>query len=88
MMAILLAMFGLIPAAMASGIGSDVQRPLATVIVGGLLFKLILTLLVMPSLSILLERKKGEILLAEPDEAADAIPESQLDDEAESSEPG
>jgi hypothetical protein len=34
----------------ASGIGSDIQRPLATVIVGGLLSTLPLTLLVLPSL--------------------------------------
>ncbi|HUN65039.1 MAG TPA: CusA/CzcA family heavy metal efflux RND transporter [Bacteroidota bacterium] len=55
MMTILLALLGLIPAALASGIGSDVQRPLATVIVGGLLSKLVLTLLVLPSVYLLLE---------------------------------
>ncbi|EMY79350.1 RND transporter, Hydrophobe/Amphiphile Efflux-1 (HAE1)/Heavy Metal Efflux (HME) family, permease protein [Leptospira weilii serovar Ranarum str. ICFT] len=35
-MTIFLDVLGLIPATIASGIGSDVQRPLATVIVGGL----------------------------------------------------
>jgi len=36
--------------ARATGIGSDVQRPLATVVVGGVLSTLLLTLLVLPSL--------------------------------------
>ena len=40
----------MIPAAIATGIGSDVQRPLATVVVGGLLSTLFLTLLALPSL--------------------------------------
>jgi cobalt-zinc-cadmium resistance protein CzcA len=40
----------MIPAARAVGIGSDVQRPLATVVVGGLFSALILTLLALPSL--------------------------------------
>ena len=49
-MLILVAMLGMMPAALATGIGSDIQRPLATVIVGGLLSTLPLTLLVLPSL--------------------------------------
>jgi heavy metal efflux system protein len=53
-----LALFGLIPAATATGIGSDVQRPLATVIVGGLCSAIFLTLLALPSLYMLLERPR------------------------------
>ncbi|HVT39805.1 MAG TPA: efflux RND transporter permease subunit, partial [Gemmatimonadaceae bacterium] len=49
LMMILLALLGMLPAAMHFGIGSDVQRPLATVIVGGLTCVLLLTLLVLPS---------------------------------------
>ena len=49
-MLIVVAMLGMIPAATATGIGSDIQRPLATVIVGGLASTLLLTLLVLPSL--------------------------------------
>jgi cobalt-zinc-cadmium resistance protein CzcA len=49
-MLIVVAMLGMIPAAIATGIGSDIQRPLATVIVGGLASTLLLTLLVLPSL--------------------------------------
>ena len=44
------AVLGLLPASMASGIGSDVQRPLATVIVYGLLFSTIITLYILPTL--------------------------------------
>jgi len=54
---ILVALLGMIPAATATGIGSDIQRPLATVIVGGLLSTLLLTLLVLPSLYYITARK-------------------------------
>ncbi len=47
---VLVALLGMVPAARASGIGSDVQRPLATVVVGGLLSTLLLTLLALPCL--------------------------------------
>ena len=47
---VVVALLGMVPAARASGIGSDVQRPLATVIVGGLLSTLFLTLLALPSM--------------------------------------
>jgi heavy metal efflux system protein len=55
---ILVAMLGMVPAASAVGIGSDVQRPLATVVVGGLLSTLLLTLIALPSLYYLVERRK------------------------------
>ncbi|WP_010249425.1 efflux RND transporter permease subunit [Myroides injenensis] len=54
------AVLGLFPASMATGIGSDVQRPLATVIVYGLLFATILTLFVLPALYYMVERKWGK----------------------------
>ncbi len=44
------AAIGMIPAAMKHGLGSDVQRPLATVIVGGLISATALTLLLLPAL--------------------------------------
>ncbi len=46
----IVAMFGLLPASMATGLGSDVQRPLATVIVWGLFSSTVLTLFVVPVL--------------------------------------
>lgn len=48
LMVILLAMLGLLPAALSSGIGSDIQRPLATVIIGGLITTLIFAPLLIP----------------------------------------
>ncbi|HLX08618.1 MAG TPA: CusA/CzcA family heavy metal efflux RND transporter [Thermoanaerobaculia bacterium] len=50
------AILGLLPAATNHGVGSDVQRPLATVIVGGLLSATVLTLLILPAAYIVLER--------------------------------
>ena len=41
---------GLIPLLLASGTGSEVQKPLATVVVGGLVTSTLLTLLVIPAL--------------------------------------
>lgn len=50
---------GLLPASMATGIGSDVQRPLATVIVYGLMFSTLLTLFILPSFYYMIEKKWG-----------------------------
>ena len=44
------ASLGLIPLLLSTGIGSEVQRPLATVVVGGLITSTLLTLLVLPAL--------------------------------------
>lgn len=54
------AILGLLPASLATGIGSDVQRPLATVIVYGLFFATIITLYALPSLYYLLEKKNAK----------------------------
>lgn len=51
------AILGLLPASLATGIGSDVQRPLATVIVYGLMFSTIITLFALPVFYYLIERK-------------------------------
>ncbi|MDR1203615.1 MAG: CusA/CzcA family heavy metal efflux RND transporter [Tannerellaceae bacterium] len=50
------AVLGLLPASVSTGIGSDVQRPLATVIVYGLLFGTVITLYVLPAFYYLLEK--------------------------------
>ncbi len=56
---ILVAMLGMLPAALARGIGSDIQRPLATVVVGGLISTLPLGLLVLAASYRLAERLRG-----------------------------
>jgi cobalt-zinc-cadmium resistance protein CzcA len=50
LLASLVAILGLLPASLATGLGSDVQRPLATVIVWGLFSSTVLTLFVVPVL--------------------------------------
>ena len=52
------AVLGLFPASISTGIGSDVQRPLATVIVYGLLFATIITLYILPTLYYMVEKRK------------------------------
>jgi heavy metal efflux system protein len=47
---------GMMPAALATGVGSDVQRGVATVVIGGLLLATLLTLFILPSLYYSLER--------------------------------
>jgi len=54
---VVVAMLGMVPAAFATGIGSDIQRPLATVVLGGLMSTLVLTLLLLPCIYYLSERK-------------------------------
>ena len=50
LMTALVAMLGLIPLALSHGIGSEVQRPLAVVVIGGLISSTLLTLIVLPTL--------------------------------------
>jgi len=54
------AVLGLFPASVSTGIGSDVQRPLATVIVYGLLFATAVTLFVLPAVYYLVEKKENK----------------------------
>mgnify|MGYP001965716515 CR=1 FL=1 len=49
LMTALTAVLGLIPLLLADGIGSNVQRPLAAVVIGGLMTSTLLTLIVLPS---------------------------------------
>src|SRR2546427_757508 len=60
LMMIVVAMLGMVPAALATGVGSDVQRPLATVAVGGLLSTLVLTLVALPALYWMIECRSKE----------------------------
>jgi cobalt-zinc-cadmium resistance protein CzcA len=56
----LLAMLGLLPMALSHGIGSEVQRPLATVIIGGLISATTLTLFLLPTLYLAFENRVGQ----------------------------
>lgn len=60
LMMLTVAIIGLIPAAISSGIGSDVQRPLATVIIGGLTSTLLFTPIVIPPLYYWMKIRKNK----------------------------
>ncbi|HEY0261563.1 MAG TPA: efflux RND transporter permease subunit, partial [Chitinophagales bacterium] len=53
---LIVAIIGLVPAAISSGIGSDVQRPLATVIIGGLTSTLLFAPILIPPFYLWLEK--------------------------------
>jgi len=59
LMTALVAGLGFVPMAFNTGIGSEVQRPLATVVIGGILSSTLLTLLVLPALYRLLHRESS-----------------------------
>jgi len=54
----LVAIVGFIPMAIAHGSGAEVQKPLATVVIGGLISATILTLIVLPTFVVKTLRKK------------------------------
>ncbi|QES87883.1 CusA/CzcA family heavy metal efflux RND transporter [Rhizosphaericola mali] len=54
------ASLGFLPMAMSNGAGAEVQRPLATVVIGGLITATLLTLLVLPCLYLLIETRKAK----------------------------
>jgi cobalt-zinc-cadmium resistance protein CzcA len=65
LMTALVASLGFVPMAIASGAGAEVQRPLATVVIGGIVSSTFLTLVLLPTLYEWLER---------PKESADEVP--------------
>jgi cobalt-zinc-cadmium resistance protein CzcA len=58
LMTALVASLGFVPMAIATGAGAEVQRPLATVVIGGVISSTILTLLVLPALYVLFRREE------------------------------
>jgi cobalt-zinc-cadmium resistance protein CzcA len=66
-MTALVAGLGFVPMAFSTGMGAEVQRPLATVVLGGVVTSTILTLLVLPSLYLRLARGSKRRLDAGPD---------------------
>jgi cobalt-zinc-cadmium resistance protein CzcA len=59
-----IAIFGLVPMLLSSGVGAETQRPLATVVVGGLFTSTVLTLLLLPLLYEWVENRKEKKRLA------------------------
>ena len=71
LMTALVASLGFVPMALATGTGAEVQRPLATVVIGGIISSTILTLLVLPALYVLF-RKDSEPAPADDELVASA----------------
>ena len=63
LMTALVASLGFVPMAIAAGPGAEVQRPLATVVIGGIISSTILTLLVLPALYVLFRRETAPVTL-------------------------
>lgn len=61
-MTALMASIGLLPAALSTGIGSESQKPLAIVIIGGLITATVLTLLIFPIIFWVFNKRKNEII--------------------------
>ncbi len=59
LMTALVASLGFVPMALATGAGAEVQRPLATVVIGGIVSSTLLTLLVLPALYVLFRRDRA-----------------------------
>lgn len=66
LMTALVASLGFVPMALNVGLGSEVQRPLATVVIGGIVSSTILTLLVLPALYRMVRGRDGEAKDAPP----------------------
>ncbi len=56
----LLAAIGFVPAALATGAGAEVQRPLATVVIGGLVVSMVVSLLALPAMLLLVAKREQE----------------------------
>lgn len=62
LMTALVASLGFVPMAIATGTGAEVQKPLATVVIGGLITATVLTLFVLPALTGVIFRRHAETL--------------------------
>ncbi|MBA4767540.1 MAG: CusA/CzcA family heavy metal efflux RND transporter [Porphyrobacter sp.] len=70
LMTALVASLGFVPMALNVGLGSEVQRPLATVVIGGIISSTVLTLLVLPALYRMIRAKDVETSTARTDDTA------------------
>jgi cobalt-zinc-cadmium resistance protein CzcA len=57
LMTALVDIFGFLPMMLSTGVGAEVQKPLASVVIGGILSSTLLTLIVLPSLYLLFEKR-------------------------------
>ena len=74
LMTALVASLGFVPMALATGTGAEVQKPLATVVIGGIVSSTLLTLVVLPALYRLWHRQDDQAQPPTPTRRAD-VPE-------------
>ncbi len=72
LMTALLASLGLLPMALSHGIGAETQKPLAVVVIGGLVSATLLTLFVLPVLYVIFSKARGRVRGAHPAAPKDA----------------
>jgi heavy metal efflux system protein len=65
LMTALVASLGFVPMAIATGAGAEVQRPLATVVIGGIISSTFLTLVLLPTLYEWIEKRRENKLLSD-----------------------
>lgn len=82
LMTALVASLGFVPMALNVGTGAEVQRPLATVVIGGIISSTLLTLVVLPALYRMFHRPEvedadmqGEVVSRDPDQSDGVVPE-------------
>ncbi|GMN04299.1 efflux RND transporter permease subunit [Erythrobacter sp. MTPC3] len=68
LMTALVASLGFVPMALNVGLGSEVQRPLATVVIGGIISSTILTLLVLPALYRVIRGREATVTIEPPEQ--------------------
>jgi len=61
LMTALVGSLGFVPMAISTGVGAEVQRPLATVVIGGLITSTLLTLLVIPAVYRWFDRERTDV---------------------------
>ena len=76
LMTALVASLGFVPMAIATGAGAEVQRPLATVVIGGIISSTFLTLILLPTLYEWVEKRKGAVQV-EPISTSPTTPEEE-----------
>jgi len=81
LMTAMVAALGFVPMALNTGVGGEVQRPLATVVVGGMITSTIATLLVLPVLYAVFGTRLPDAALHEGVDSADAAAEREPDSE-------
>ena len=61
LMTALVDIFGFIPMTLSHGVGAEVQKPLATVVIGGIISSTLLTLVVLPTVYSLIARRQEDV---------------------------